>query len=176
LGPVFAAISLLQAASYEVAGRLADRIGLINTMVFTHLPSNLLLLLVPLSPTLEVAVILLFARFATSQMDAPARQAYVVSIVPSAERAGAVAATGGPSWRRPGLGSGHCRLRDPGGRLSASLYSWAGVSRSSMTWPFTWRSELGERSTRPSPASCKGCICGGPPLAATVDSSRERTA
>jgi len=94
LGPAFAAIALLQAASYEVAGRLADRFGLVNTMVFTHLPSNLLLLLVPFSPSLQVAVALLLVRFATSQMDVPARQAYVVSIVPPAERAGAVAATG----------------------------------------------------------------------------------
>lgn len=94
LGPVFGAIGLLQAASYEVAGRLADRLGLINTMVFTHLPSNLLLALVPFSPTLGVAILLLLARFAISQMDVPARQAYVVSIVPPAQRAGAVAATG----------------------------------------------------------------------------------
>jgi MFS family permease len=94
LGPVFGAIGLLQAASYEVAGRLADRIGLINTMVFTHLPSNLLLVLVPFSPTLGAAIVLLFARFAISQMDVPARQAYVVSIVPPAQRAGAVATTG----------------------------------------------------------------------------------
>ena len=94
LGPVFAGIALLQAASYELAGRLGDRIGLINTMVFTHLPSNLLLLLVPLSPSLQVAIGLLLARFCLSQMDVPARQAYVVSIVPAAERAGAVASTG----------------------------------------------------------------------------------
>jgi len=94
LGPVFAGIALLQAASYEVAGRLADRFGLINTMVFTHLPSNLLLLLVPFSPTLWVAVAVLLARFCLSQMDVPARQAYVVSIVPAPERAGAVASTG----------------------------------------------------------------------------------
>jgi MFS family permease len=94
LGPVFAGIALVQAASYEVAGRLGDRIGLINTMVFTHLPSNVLLLLVPLSPTLGVAIGLLLARFCLSQMDVPARQAYVVSIVPPAERAGAVASTG----------------------------------------------------------------------------------
>ncbi len=94
LGPAFAAIALLQAISYEVAGRLADRFGLVNTMVFTHLPSNLLLLLVPFSPTFQVAIALLLVRFATSQMDVPARQAYVVSIVPPAERAGAVAATG----------------------------------------------------------------------------------
>jgi len=93
LGPVFAAIGLLQAASYEIAGRLADRIGLINTMVFTHLPSNLLLLAVPLSPNLTWALVLLFLRFSTSQMDVPARQAYVVSIVPPAHRASAVATT-----------------------------------------------------------------------------------
>jgi MFS family permease len=94
LGPLFAAIAVLQAGSYELAGRLADRFGLVNTMVFTHLPSNLLLLLVPFSPTLPIAILLLLARFCLSQMDVPARQAYVVSIVPPADRAGAVASTG----------------------------------------------------------------------------------
>jgi MFS family permease len=94
LGPAFAAIALLQAASYEISGRLANRIGLIRTMVFTHIPSNVLLLLVPLSPSLPWAIGLLLARFSLSQMDVPARQAYVVSIVPPAERAGAVAFTG----------------------------------------------------------------------------------
>jgi MFS family permease len=94
LGPAFAGIALLQAVSYEVSGRLANRIGLIRTMVFTHIPSNLLLLLVPLSPSLPWAIGLLLARFSLSQMDVPARQAYIVSIVPPAERAGAVAFTG----------------------------------------------------------------------------------
>jgi MFS family permease len=94
LGPAFAGIALLQAISYEVSGRLANRIGLIRTMVFTHIPSNLLLLLVPLSPSLPWAIGLLLARFSLSQMDVPARQAYIVSIVPPAERAGAVAFTG----------------------------------------------------------------------------------
>jgi MFS family permease len=94
LGPAFAAIALLQALSYEVSGRLANRIGLIRTMVFTHIPSNILLLLVPLSPSLPWAIGLLLARFSLSQMDVPARQAFVVSIVPPAERAGAVAFTG----------------------------------------------------------------------------------
>lgn len=94
LGPVFAGIAVLQSFSYEVSGRLADRIGLINTMVFTHLPSNVLLLLVPFSPNFGWAVALLLARFALSQMDVPARQAYIVSIVPPGERAGAVAMTG----------------------------------------------------------------------------------
>ena len=94
LGPVFAGVAILQALSYEVSGRLADRIGLINTMVLTHLPSNVILLLVPFSPSLTWAIALILARFALSQMDVPARQAYVVSIVPPAERAGAVAMTG----------------------------------------------------------------------------------
>jgi len=94
LGPLFGAVAVLQAVSYEASGRLGDRFGLINTMVFTHLPSNVLLLLVPFSPNFAWAVALLLARFALSQMDVPARQAYVVSIVPAAERAGAVAMTG----------------------------------------------------------------------------------
>jgi hypothetical protein len=94
LGPVFAAVAILQSASYEVSGRLANRIGLINTMVFTHLPSNVFLLLVPLSPSIGWAILLLLLRFALSQMDVPARQAYIVSIVPPSERAGAVATTG----------------------------------------------------------------------------------
>lgn len=94
LGPVFAAAAVLQTLSYEASGRLSRRFGLVNTMVFTHLPSNVLLLLVPFSPSLAWAIGLLLARFALSQMDVPARQAYVVSIVPPAERAGAVAMTG----------------------------------------------------------------------------------
>jgi MFS family permease len=94
LGPIFAGVAIMQSLSYEVAGRLADRFGLINTMVFTHLPSNILLLFVPFSPTLTWAVAILLARFALSQMDVPARQAYIVSIVPPGERAGAVAMTG----------------------------------------------------------------------------------
>ena len=94
LGPLFFAAGLLQSVSYEVSGRLGNRFGLVNTMVFTHLPSNILLLLVPFSPDLTWAAGLLLARFALSQMDVPVRQAYVVSIVPAAERAGAVAMTG----------------------------------------------------------------------------------
>jgi MFS family permease len=94
LGPLFALAGLLQSVSYEVSGRLGDRFGLVNTMVFTHLPANVLLLLVPFSPNFTRAALLLLARFALSQMDVPVRQAYVVSIVPPAERAGAVAMTG----------------------------------------------------------------------------------
>jgi MFS family permease len=94
LGPSLALIALVQAASFEAASRLADRIGLVRTMVFTHLPSNVLLLLVPLSPNLATALVLLTVRFAIAQMDVPARQAYVASIVPPGERAAALAVTG----------------------------------------------------------------------------------
>ena len=94
LGPSFALIALVQAGSYEVASRLADRIGLVRTMVFTHLPSNVLLMLVPFSPNLAVALALLTVRFSLAQMDVPARQAYVASIVPPGERAGALALMG----------------------------------------------------------------------------------
>jgi MFS family permease len=94
LGPILGGITLIQAGSFELAGRLADRLGLVVTMVFTHLPSNVLLILVPLSPNLAIATILLALRFSISQMDVPARQAYVASIVPAAERAGALALTG----------------------------------------------------------------------------------
>jgi len=94
LGPVFAVVAFLQAISYEVSGRLSGRIGLINTMVFTHLPSNVLLLLVAFTPSLGWAIALLWLRFLLSQMDVPARQAYVVSVVPPADRAAAVALTG----------------------------------------------------------------------------------
>jgi MFS family permease len=94
LGPSFAAIAVAQAASFEVAPLIAKRIGLVRTMVFTHLPSNILLLLVPFSPSLPIATALLIVRYSISQMDVPTRQAYVVSIVPPAERAGALALTG----------------------------------------------------------------------------------
>jgi MFS family permease len=94
LGPSFAAIAVAQAVSFELAPAIANRIGLVRTMVFTHLPSNLLLLLVPFSPSLPFATALLIARYSISQMDVPTRQAYVVSIVPPSERAGALALTG----------------------------------------------------------------------------------
>jgi len=94
LGPVFAGVAILQSISYEISARLSVRIGLINTMVFTHLPSNVLLILVSLSPNLGWAIALLFGRFLLSQMDVPARQAYIVSIVPPADRGAAVAWTG----------------------------------------------------------------------------------
>jgi predicted MFS family arabinose efflux permease len=103
MGLVFFGAGLLQAASSIIAGRLASRIGLLNTMVFTHLPSNVLLLAVPFSPVFGGAVALLLARFALSQMDVPARQTYVVTIVDPPERTAAAAYTNTARYvTRPG--------------------------------------------------------------------------
>ncbi|HEU0248456.1 MAG TPA: MFS transporter [Gaiellaceae bacterium] len=93
LGAAFFAVGLLQALSFQVAVRLAGRWGLVNTMVFTHLPSNLFLALIPFAPTEVVAFAFLFARYALSQMDVPTRQAYVVGIVDPEERTAATAYT-----------------------------------------------------------------------------------
>jgi predicted MFS family arabinose efflux permease len=93
LGLVFFAAGLLQSASSIAAGWVANRIGLLNTMVFTHLPSNILLILVPFMPSLTLAIAMLLARFAISQMDVPARQAYVVSVVDPEERTAAASYT-----------------------------------------------------------------------------------
>ncbi len=93
MGLVFFGVGLLQAASSVIAGWLAARIGMLNTMVFSHLPSNVLLALIPLAPSLAIAVVLLLARSALSQMDVPARQAYVAALVDPAERTAAAGYT-----------------------------------------------------------------------------------
>jgi MFS family permease len=93
LALVFFFLGLLQAASFIAASRLAQRFGLLNTMVFTHLPSNVLLMLIPLAPNLAIASTLLLARAAISQMDVPTRQAYVIALVEPDERTAAAAYT-----------------------------------------------------------------------------------
>ena len=90
---VFFAAGLLQAGSSIAAARVGSRFGLLNTMVFTHLPSNILLLLVPFMPTLGSAIAVLLARFALSQMDVPTRQAYIAAMVDPEERTAAAAFT-----------------------------------------------------------------------------------
>ena len=94
LGAVLAGANILAGFSALAAGRLAARFGLVNTMVFTHLPSNVLLALVPFMPTLPLAVLCLFARFAISQMDVPTRQSYTMAIVAPDERSAAAGVTG----------------------------------------------------------------------------------
>jgi len=90
---VLFASGLLQAGSSIVAARVGARFGLLNTMVFSHLPSNLLLIAVPLMPALAPAVVLLLVRFALSQMDVPTRQAYIAAMVDPQERTAAAAFT-----------------------------------------------------------------------------------
>jgi MFS family permease len=93
LGPLFFGTNLLSAVSFLVAARVAGRIGLLNTMVLSHLPSNVLLCLVPLAPTFPVAAVLLLARHLLSQMDVPTRQAYTMALVAPDERPAAAGFT-----------------------------------------------------------------------------------
>jgi len=94
LGAIFFGANLLAAVSSLSAARIAARFGLINTMVFTHLPSNVLLILVPLMPTLPLAIAVLLLRFSLSQMDVPTRQSYVMAVVDPDERSAAAGVTG----------------------------------------------------------------------------------
>jgi MFS family permease len=94
LGGIFFGANVLAGFSALAAARIAARIGLINTMVFTHLPSNVLLILVPLMPNLGLAVGVLLARFAISQMDVPTRQSYTIAVVEPDERSAAAGVTG----------------------------------------------------------------------------------
>src|SRR5690349_19217612 len=93
LGLVFFAVHILNAGSHLGAAWLARRIGLVNTMVFTHLPSSLFLIAVPFAPSLKWALLLFFAREALVEMDVPTRQSYVASLVSPPERSFASAVT-----------------------------------------------------------------------------------
>jgi MFS family permease len=94
LGALIFGANLLAGLSALAAGPLAQRFGLIRTMVFTHLPSNVLLILVPLMPTLPLAAVVLLLRFSISQMDVPTRQSYTIAIVAPDERSAAAGVTG----------------------------------------------------------------------------------
>jgi len=94
LGVIFFWANLFAGVSALLATRLAARFGLVKTMVFTHLPSNILLILVPLMPTLPLAILVLLARFSISQMDVPTRQSYVMAVVRPEERSAAAGITG----------------------------------------------------------------------------------
>ena len=94
LGSIFFGANILAAISALSASRLAARFGLINTMVFTHLPSNVLLILVPLMPNLPLAILVLLGRFSISQMDVPTRQSYTMAVVEPDERSAAAGVTG----------------------------------------------------------------------------------
>jgi len=94
LGMLFFGANVFAGVSALLASRLADRIGLLNTMVATHLPSNVLLMLIPLMPTLPLATLMLLLRFSISQMDVPTRQSYTMAVVAPDERSAASGITG----------------------------------------------------------------------------------
>jgi MFS family permease len=110
---------ICSAISYLIAVPIAARIGLINTMVFTHLPSNILLALVPFAPDLTIAIALLLARSALSQMDVPTRTSYVMAVVTPEERPAAASVTAVPktfAWAAGSLISGYL--------LTLSSFGW----------------------------------------------------
>jgi MFS family permease len=118
-GAIFFWTGVMSAGSYLVAVPLARRIGLLKTMVFTHLPSNVLLLLTPLMPNLPLAILLLLGRSALSQMDVPTRNSYVMAVVPPAERPAAASVTAVPrslAQAAPPLLSGYL--------LGLSTFGW----------------------------------------------------
>jgi MFS family permease len=94
LGAIFFGANVFAGVSALLASRLASRFGLVKTMVFTHLPSNVLLILVPLMPTLPLAISVLLLRFSISQMDVPTRQSYTMAVVHPEERSAAAGITG----------------------------------------------------------------------------------
>jgi MFS family permease len=94
LGSIFFGTSLLAGVSALLASRIAARFGLVRTMVWTHLPSNVLLIAVPLMPNLTLAIAVLLVRFSISQMDVPTRQSYVMAVVAPVERSAAAGITG----------------------------------------------------------------------------------
>jgi MFS family permease len=94
LGSIFFGANVLAGLSALAAARVAKRIGLINTMVFTHIPSNILLILVPFMPNLPLTITILLIRFSISQMDVPTRQSYTMAVVSPDERSAAAGITG----------------------------------------------------------------------------------
>jgi len=93
IGSIFFGANILAGISALSAGALAKKIGLINTMVFTHIPSNILLMMVPLMPSLPLAILVLLLRFSISQMDVPTRQSYTMAVVAPDERSAASGVT-----------------------------------------------------------------------------------
>jgi MFS family permease len=121
LGSIFFGANLLAGLSALAAARMAARFGLINTMVFTHIPSNILLILVPLMPNAGLAVLLLLVRFSISQMDVPTRQSYTMAVVAPDERSAAAGIT--------------TIVRSVGAALSLQL-TGALFAASLLSWPF----------------------------------------
>jgi predicted MFS family arabinose efflux permease len=118
-GAVFFASGLLGAVSQLAAGRLSGRLGLVRTMVFTHVPANLFLLSAALAPSAPLAIAFLLLRASLSQMDVPARQALVMRLVPAEERAAAASVTNVPRSLAAALAP-----LPAGAMLAASSFGW----------------------------------------------------
>lgn len=116
---IFFGMGLLSALSYLAAVPLARKIGLINTMVFTHLPANFCLMAVPFAPSLPIAIALLMGRGLLSQMDVPTRTSYVMAVVTPAERAAAASVTAVPRSLASALSPGFA-----GWLLTLSPFGW----------------------------------------------------
>ena len=109
LGPLFFVVRIANGLSHLGAAWLARRIGLVNTMVFTHLPSSVLLMTVPLAPNLPVAIVLFLIRESLVEMDVPTRQSYIVAVVKEEERtraAGIANLTRGFAWAAAPMAAG----------------------------------------------------------------------
>jgi MFS family permease len=119
-GMIFFATGLCAALSYFIAARLAARFGLVNTMVFTHLPSSIFLILAAFAPTLPLAVVCLVLRSLLSEMDVPTRSSYVMAVVEPAERPEAASITAVP--------------RSLAAALSPALAGWV-LTASPFGWP-----------------------------------------
>jgi MFS family permease len=116
---IFFFMGLLSALSYLAAVPLARRIGLVNTMVFTHLPANFCVMAVPFAPDLTVAIALLMGRGLLSQMDVPTRTSYVMAVVTPEERAAAASVTAVPRSLAAALSPGFA-----GWMLTLSPFGW----------------------------------------------------
>ncbi len=119
LGVLFFITGLVAGASQFVSAWLTARIGHIRTMVYTHLPANVFLVIAGLMPTAELAMLFLVLRMCLSQMDVPARQAYVMAVVPPEERAAAAAVTNVPRSLAPAFAP-----LVTGALLDASTFGW----------------------------------------------------
>ena len=116
---IFFAMGLLSGLSYLAAVPIARRIGLVNTMVFTHLPANLCVMAIPFAPNLPIAVALLMGRGLLSQMDVPTRTSYVMAVVTPEERAAAASVTAVPRSLASALSPGIA-----GWLLTLSPFGW----------------------------------------------------
>jgi predicted MFS family arabinose efflux permease len=136
-GVVMFAVGLLQTGSFLTAPRIAHRIGLLPTMVATHLPSNLLLAALAIAPTLTAAVALLLTRTTLSQMDVPTRQAYVMSLVPAGQRTRAAAVTNTARYLTRPVGTvllGPAQLLAPGLPFLLAAAVKTGYDLTRWTW------------------------------------------